>query len=93
MTSWNDVFWFEVKWEVTREIATDDWPKETQKDINNNENKLILLKDFKLMVFSIFWLIFTLCCFVLVYPISLVIWTVDFEMVSTKKKKQQQEAF
>ena len=32
---------------------------------------------------------FTSCCFVLIYPISLVISIVDVKMVSTRKEKQQ----
>ena len=46
-------------------------------------------KHSKLILFSILWLVFTSCFFVLIYPTSLVSSIVDVKMVSTRKKTQQ----
>ena len=46
-------------------------------------------KHFRLILFSIFWLIFIFCWLVSLYPISLVSSDVDVKMFSPRNKKQQ----
>ena len=91
--SWNDVFFFGNEWEIIREVATEDWPGKGTKTTLVTTRTSWIGKRSSLLLFSILWLMFTSCWFVLIYPISLVIAIVDVKMVSTRKKKQRNKKF
>ena len=48
-----------------------------------------LWKHAKFIRFSVLWLLFTYCWFVLIYPLTLFNSVVDVKMVSIRKEKQQ----